>query len=94
MGGAGWSLKGPQPRLQESLASSSLLCLTSPSPPPSVSACRLGLLAHPLQAFPVGSGESSGPVGATLNCAVPAPQGLGLGPNSDSQVLWPFSESC
>lgn len=33
MGGAGWSLKGPQPRLQESLASS-CTPLTYHSPPP------------------------------------------------------------
>ena len=31
MGGAGWSLKGPQPRLQESLVS---VCYILQSPPP------------------------------------------------------------
>lgn len=51
MGGAGWSLKGPQPRLRESLASScTLVCLTYPPTP--IPACRQRLLAHPLQAFP------------------------------------------
>lgn len=34
MGGAGWSLKGPQPRLQESLASSSTPLLDIPLPSP------------------------------------------------------------
>lgn len=72
MGGAGWSLKGPQPRLQESLASSStpLLDIPLPSPPPSLPAVRVcwPTLFRP---FPVGSGESSGPVGTTLNCAFP-----------------------
>lgn len=56
MGGAGWSLKGPQPRLQESLASSfTPFCLTRHSPPPFLlllPACLPGLPVDPLQAPP------------------------------------------
>lgn len=84
MGGAGWSLKGPQPGLQESLASSfTPFCLTRHSPPPFLllpPACLPGLPVDPLQASPSCSGELSGPVGTTLQCAFPLfPRGRGLG---------------
>lgn len=86
MGGAGWSLKGPQPRLQESLA---LSCTPVGSarhtpPPSSAPACPPGLPVDPLQAFPCCPWQPSGPVGTTLWCAFsqsppPPPPGMGLG---------------
>lgn len=72
MGGAGWSLKGPQPRLQESLASSSTPLLDIPLPSPLLSLPANWVYWPTLfRPSPIGSGESSGPVGTTLNCAFP-----------------------
>lgn len=59
MGGAGWSLKGPQPRLQDSLASScTLVCLTHRVPaPPSLPADRAYWPTF-FRPSPLGFGES------------------------------------
>lgn len=76
MWGAGWILKGPQLRLQRSLAwSCTPVGSTHHSPPPFL--LLPGLPASPLQASPSCSGELSGPVGTTLVCFNPTSPGEG-----------------
>lgn len=80
--GAGWILKGPQLRLQKSLSSSCTpVCSTHHSPPPFLLLvpARQACLPTLFRLSPSCSGELSGPVGTTLVCFSPVPQGNGIG---------------
>lgn len=97
MGGAGWSLKGPQPRLQESLASSfTPFCLTRHSPPPFLlllPACLPGLPVDPLQAPPPPPALGSCLDQWALLSSVlfpTSPEEGGWGMNNDPQVPFPL----
>lgn len=94
MGGAGWSLKGPQPRLQESLASSfAPVCSTHRSPPPfllllpACQACRW----TPFRLSPPALGSCLDQWVPLSSVLVPmSPEEWGWGVSSDPQVLCPL----
>lgn len=80
MGEAGWSLKGPQPRLQDSLASSCTpVGLTHRSPPPPAPAC-LRPAGPPSSGLPLWLWGAVRTVGVILGYVFPhVPWGMGLG---------------